>query len=95
MKKKDLTIFEYKLPVIVEKDKDGYVATCPIWTACFAQGDTLEEAINEISYAASSLVEMYKEEGLSVPLELKETKKQKKSSVFFFNFPLIISGNHA
>ncbi len=95
MDKKNLTIFEYKLPVIVEKDKDGYVATCPIWSACFAQGDTFEEAINEISYVASSLVEMYKEEGLSVPLELKETKKQKSSAPFFFNFPLITSGNHA
>ena len=77
MDKKNLTIFEYKLPVIVEKDKDGYVATCPIWSACFAQGDTFEEAINEISYVASSLVEMYKEEGLSVPLELKETKNKR------------------
>lgn len=87
MDKKNLIIFEYKLPVVVEKEKDGYVATCPIWNACYAQGDMLEEAINEISYVASSLVEMYKEEGLSVPLELKETKKQKKSSAFFFNFP--------
>lgn len=95
MDKKDLTIFEYKLPVAVEKDKDGYVATCPIWSACFAQGDTLEEAINEISYVASTLVEMYKEEGLLIPLELKETKRQKKSSSFYFNFPLITSGNPA
>jgi len=92
--KKNLTIFEYELPVTVEKGKDGYIATCPLWDACFAQGDTLEEAINEISYVASALVEMYKEEGLPIPLELKETKRQKSSS-FSFNFPLIISGNHA
>jgi len=94
MDKKNLTIFEYELPVTVEKDKDGYVATCPLWDACFAQGDTLEEAINEISYVASSLVELYKEDGLVIPLELKETKKQKSSS-FSFNFPLIIAGNNA
>lgn len=93
MDKKNLTIFEYALPVTIEKDKDGYVATCPLWDACFAQGSSLEEAINEISYAASSLVELYREEGLAIPLELKETKKHKSS--FSFNFPLIISGSNA
>ena len=73
----------------------GYVVYIPALPGCATQGDTFEEAINEISYVASSLVEMYKEEGLSVPLELKETKKQKSSAPFFFNFPLIKSGNHA
>jgi len=45
MDKKNLTIFEYELPVTVEKGKDGYIATCPLWDACFAQGDTLKRQL--------------------------------------------------
>ena len=93
MDKKDLTIFEYKLPVVIEKDTDGFIAKCPKWEACFAEGDTIEEVISEISQVATSLIDLYKEEKLTIPLQLKETTKQKSS--FSFNFPLIISGNHA
>lgn len=37
------------LPVIVEKDEDGfYVVECPLFSGCFTQGKTLDEALKNI-----------------------------------------------
>lgn len=87
---KRLTIQEYELPIALQEEEGGYVATCPIWQDCYAQGDTVEEAINEISSVAASLIELYKEEGIKVPLQLKNTSEE-KSSNFSLSVPVIIS----
>lgn len=93
MNKKTLDIQEYELPIsIQEEDDGGYTAFCPIWKDCYAQGETIEEVINEISYVASSLIELYKEEDLEIPLKLKKTEQNKGNSIMF-NFPLIVSAN--
>ncbi|MCX9014531.1 MAG: type II toxin-antitoxin system HicB family antitoxin [Candidatus Methanoperedens sp.] len=37
------------LPVIVEKDEDGfYVVECPLLKSCYTQGKTLDEALRNI-----------------------------------------------
>jgi predicted RNase H-like HicB family nuclease len=38
----------YTLPIIIEKDADGYAAYCPELQGCYAQGDTYEEALAAI-----------------------------------------------
>lgn len=38
----------YRLPVIVEKDGDGYFVYCPALEGCYTQGDTYEEAMGNI-----------------------------------------------
>jgi len=86
MKQKTLEIFEYELPVKIEKDKyGGYVASSPKWKDCYAQGDTIDEVVSEITGVAASLIELYKEEDLKVPLK----SSSKKS--FVFNIPVITS----
>ena len=35
----------YTLPVVIEKDADGYFAQCPALQGCYTQGDTYEEAL--------------------------------------------------
>ncbi|MEK7633849.1 MAG: type II toxin-antitoxin system HicB family antitoxin [Patescibacteria group bacterium] len=90
--KKYLTLAEYSLPIEIQREDDGYVARCPVWSDCFAQGDTIDEAINEISYVASSLIELYKEEDLEIPLKLKGIKEN-KSSFFKIDFPLVVSAS--
>lgn len=88
---KRLTISEFELPVVLEKEADNtFLAKCPNWKDCYAQGDTIEEAINEISYVASSLIELYKEEDLKIPLKLKN-QSQKSTANLSFKFPLIVS----
>ena len=76
MKQKTLTIQEYELPITIQEEDGAYIASCPAWQDCYAQGDTIEEAVNEISYVASSLIELYKEEGITIPLKLKSTSKR-------------------
>lgn len=90
MKEKTLTIQEYELPVTIHEEDDGFVAVCPTWDDCYAQGDTLEEVISEISSVAASLIELYKEENMPIPLRLKSTT-EKAPSGFTLNFPLIVS----
>ncbi len=92
-KNKSITIQEYELPITLNEEKDGgFVATCLLWKDCYAQGDTIEEAINEISYVASTLIELYKEEGMKIPLKVKRSEQKEKKG-FTLTFPLIVS-NH-
>ncbi|MDP3741200.1 MAG: type II toxin-antitoxin system HicB family antitoxin [bacterium] len=38
-----------QLPVFVEKDEDGfYVVECPLFSGCYSQGKTLDEALKNI-----------------------------------------------
>lgn len=38
-----------QLPIFVEKDEDGfYVVECPLFSGCFTQGKTLDEALKNI-----------------------------------------------
>ncbi len=68
-------VFEYELPIKIESQKTGgFVVTCPIWSDCFAQGDSIDEAILEITAVAQSLIELYKEEDLKIPLKVKTGK---------------------
>jgi predicted RNase H-like HicB family nuclease len=39
----------YRFPVIIERDKDGYFATCPDLQGCYSQGDTYEEVLENIT----------------------------------------------
>ena len=47
----------YRLSVLIEKDKDGYVATCPELQGCYSQGDTYEEVIQNIRDAIALHIE--------------------------------------
>ncbi len=38
----------YNMSVVVEHDADGYIATCPALSGCYAQGDTYEEVMENI-----------------------------------------------
>jgi len=39
------------LPVVVEGDLDGYYVSCPSLQGCYSQGDTYEQAIENIKDA--------------------------------------------
>jgi predicted RNase H-like HicB family nuclease len=42
---------KFVLPIIIEKDDDGYFVFCPLLQGCYTQGDTYEEALNNIEDA--------------------------------------------
>ena len=81
-------VAEYELPVNIQPQKEGgFVVICPLWQDCYAQGDTIEEAILEITAVAQTLIELYKEEGLKIPLKPQKNKRADTS----LNLPVIVS----
>ena len=81
-------VSEYELPINIAPQKEGgFVVTCPVWKECYAQGDTIEEAALEITAVAQSLIELYKEEGLKIPL--KPLKNRRLDTPL--NLPVIVS----
>lgn len=39
------------LPIVVEADADGYFVSCPALQGCYSQGDTYEQAVENIKDA--------------------------------------------
>jgi predicted RNase H-like HicB family nuclease len=51
-----------QLPVLVEKDEDGFfVVECPLLQGCFTQGKTLDEALKNIHEVIELCLEEQKE----------------------------------
>ena len=57
----------YRFSVVIEKDKDGYFAFTPELQGCYSQGDTYEEAIENIRDAILLHVEDRLDSGEEVP----------------------------
>jgi predicted RNase H-like HicB family nuclease len=39
----------YQLPIFIEKDEDGfYVVECPVFSGCYSQGKTMDQAMKNI-----------------------------------------------
>ena len=66
---------DYKYTVVVEQDEDGLcVASVPLLQGCYTQGETHEEALENIKDAIRLHIEARKELGEPVPIEVaKET----------------------
>ena len=57
-----------KFPVILEKDPDhGYCVYCPVIQGCVSQGDTFEEALENIKEAIELCLEVMLDEGEEMP----------------------------
>jgi len=39
------------LPIVIEADTDCYFVSCPVLQGCYNQGDTHEEAVENIKHA--------------------------------------------
>lgn len=87
--KKLTLINQYELPVTISRDGDGYLATCLLWSDCYAQGDTVDEALSEITSVATSLIELYEEEGMKIPLKIKE--KINLKDTLKFEIPVVVA----
>lgn len=88
MLKLSKNVLEYDLPInLVPQKEGGFVVTSPVWSDCYAQGDTVDEAILEIMAVAQSLIGLYKEEGLQIPLKSAEQKR----SASLLSVPVIVA----
>ena len=57
----------YRFSVVIEKDKEGYFAFCPEFQGCYTQGDTYEEALENIKDAIRLHVKDRLEDGEEIP----------------------------
>lgn len=60
----------YHFTVVIERDEDGvYIASCPAIQGCYTQGDTYEEALENIKDAIKLHIQARKDLGEPVPIE--------------------------
>ncbi len=57
----------YRVSVVVEKDADGYFVFCPELQGCYSQGNTYEEALENIKDAMRLHIEDRLENGEDIP----------------------------
>lgn len=61
----------YRFTIVVEQDEDGvYIASCPALQGCYSQGDTYDEAVENLKDAIRLHIEARREVGESVPIEI-------------------------
>ena len=61
-----MTIYDFK--VILEPDETGgYVVTCPSLPGCYSQGETLDEALENIKEAILLCIEDMEANGEKIP----------------------------
>jgi predicted RNase H-like HicB family nuclease len=58
----------YLLPIVMEKDEDGYYVSCPSLQGCHSQGETYEEALENIRDAIRLHIEDRRDRGEEIPV---------------------------
>lgn len=63
----------YKLPLVFEPQPEGgYTVTCPILPELITEGDTIAEALNNVSDALRAIVEACEDLGRPLPPVLRQ-----------------------
>jgi predicted RNase H-like HicB family nuclease len=57
----------YRFSVVVERDEEGYFVFCPELQGCYSQGETYEEALENIEDAIRLHVEDRLQSGEEIP----------------------------
>ncbi|MEE8443596.1 MAG: type II toxin-antitoxin system HicB family antitoxin [Dehalococcoidia bacterium] len=57
----------YRMAVVIEKDAEGYFAFCPQLQGCYTQGDTYEEALENVEDAIRLILEDMQARGEAIP----------------------------
>lgn len=65
---------KHLMGIVIEKDSDGSFAYCPILQGCYTQGDTYEEALENIKDAIALHIKCLSADGL--PIIQKTKTKQ-------------------
>jgi predicted RNase H-like HicB family nuclease len=55
------------LPIVIEADADGFYVSCPVLQGCYSQGDTYEEAVQNIRDAIKLHIEDRLADGEEIP----------------------------
>jgi len=62
---------KYKYRILIEKDEnDIYIASCPALQGCYSQGDTVDEALQNIKDSIQLHIEARQALGEPIPIEI-------------------------
>ncbi|HET9402646.1 MAG TPA: type II toxin-antitoxin system HicB family antitoxin [Candidatus Acidoferrales bacterium] len=61
------------MPIVIESDDDGYYVSCPSLQGCYSQGDSYEEALENIKDAIRLHIEDRLATGEPVPERVSVT----------------------
>ena len=79
---------EYKIVLEPDVEEGGYVVHCPALAGCYSQGDTKEEATENIREAIEAYLESLEKDNLPIPVQWSQ-----KSRAFGFVTKLpVVSG---
>jgi predicted RNase H-like HicB family nuclease len=65
------------LPVVIEGDQDGYFVSCPTLQGCYSQGETYEQAVENIKDA----IELHIQDRLAAGEDIPEPASVSLSTV--------------
>jgi len=69
---------QYVLEVEIEQLEDGrYIADCPEFEGCHAEGDTPADALENLEEVARMIIDLCREKGLPLPPEYDESSSAK------------------
>jgi predicted RNase H-like HicB family nuclease len=57
----------YHFPIVIEHDSNGYFVSCPALQGCYTQGNTYEEAMQNIADAVQLYIEDVVAQGSAIP----------------------------
>jgi len=63
----NLVMKQFTLPIIIESDAEGFFVSCPTLQGCYSQGDTYEEAVENIKDAIRLHLEDRLADGEEIP----------------------------
>src|SRR5947209_17394613 len=64
-------VMHYKLPLVFEPQPEGgYTVTSPLLPELITEGDTVEDALENVRDALAAVLELYQEDGRALPPNL-------------------------
>jgi predicted RNase H-like HicB family nuclease len=62
-----MEVYDFKILLEPDEEEGGYVASCPALPGCYTQGDTIDEALENIKEAILLCLEDLQDNGLPIP----------------------------
>ena len=61
-------MMHYRIPLVFEPQPEGgFTVTCPVIPELITEGDTVEDAIENVRDAFAAVLEIYRDSGKSLP----------------------------
>ncbi|HCM82396.1 MAG: hypothetical protein UV63_C0033G0016 [Microgenomates group bacterium GW2011_GWC1_43_11] len=83
-----VSVYEYHVPISVTSLSDGgFLARCTKLQGCLAEGASLSDAVSNCLNVAKHLIDLRREEGMTIPLSKKAYTGSMRTFVFSLPLP--------